>query len=75
MDMTTTELDPHMAALAARTAAAFRAEQPAPSCCTCGEPPMSGHYLWCEALRGQPEFKPRTVDRTTSQSHTSGDGP
>lgn len=27
--------------------------------CTCNEPPFTGHFLWCEALRGRPEYKPR----------------
>jgi hypothetical protein len=26
--------------------------------CTCGEPPMSGHYLWCASLRGQRDSRP-----------------
>ena len=28
--------------------------------CTCNEPPYTGHFLWCEALRGRPEFRPDT---------------
>jgi hypothetical protein len=25
--------------------------------CTCGEPPFSGHYLWCARLYGQRDYR------------------
>lgn len=31
--------------------------------CTCGEPPLTGHYLWCAALRGQREYRPASPAR------------
>lgn len=37
------------------------------SACTCGEPPMSGHYLWCGALRGQREYRPATPSRLSAE--------
>lgn len=30
--------------------------------CTCGEPPNTGHFLWCDALRGRPEYQPRKTE-------------
>lgn len=33
--------------------------------CTCGEQPYSGHLLWCDALIGRPEYRPRTVTPET----------
>lgn len=39
--------------------------------CTCGERPYTGHLLWCEALRGQPEFRPRVrVAEVTGETIT-----
>lgn len=34
--------------------------------CTCGEPPHTGHFLWCESLRGRPEFRP--LDASSGES-------
>lgn len=33
--------------------------------CTCGEPPYTGHYLWCASLRGQREYRPATPGAMT----------
>lgn len=35
--------------------------------CTCGEPPNSGHYLWCSGLRGQREYRPAVQSRVSAE--------